>query len=346
MRQRGTHPSSNTDPASVPPKPPSEFVNPQASGFDAFYCHPGVEGAHEKGGVEGEGGRFRRNHCVPMLTVDSLEELNDVLIVADAKDDHRRIENRTQTVGHDFAFERETLRPLPIEVFPTWLSLTPRVDRYSRITVRQRHYSVPARLIGRRVRAHLGASSVVAFDGRTEVARHERLIAAGGQSLVLDHYLEILQRKPGALPGATALVQARASKVFTPEHEAFWAAARKANGDSNGTRALIEVLLLHRHLAAVDVIAGITAALTVGSINPDVVAVEARKAAQQRRTDPGVAGTESSGDDVLSLAGRHPVPELPGDARPLPTVDILDKASPVPLRRIGLVSLERRGRTR
>ncbi len=26
-------------------------------GFDAFYCKPGVEGAHEKGGVEGEGGR-------------------------------------------------------------------------------------------------------------------------------------------------------------------------------------------------------------------------------------------------------------------------------------------------
>jgi hypothetical protein len=28
-------------------------------GFDAFYCQPGVGGAHEKGGVEGEGGRFR-----------------------------------------------------------------------------------------------------------------------------------------------------------------------------------------------------------------------------------------------------------------------------------------------
>ncbi len=28
-------------------------------GFDAFYCQPGVDGAHEKGGVEGEGGRFR-----------------------------------------------------------------------------------------------------------------------------------------------------------------------------------------------------------------------------------------------------------------------------------------------
>ena len=29
-------------------------------GFDAFYCQPGHEGSHEKGGVEGEGGRFRR----------------------------------------------------------------------------------------------------------------------------------------------------------------------------------------------------------------------------------------------------------------------------------------------
>ncbi len=26
---------------------------------------PGIEGAHEKGGVEGEVGRFRRNHLVP-----------------------------------------------------------------------------------------------------------------------------------------------------------------------------------------------------------------------------------------------------------------------------------------
>ena len=30
-------------------------------GFDAFYCQPGIAGAHEKGGVEGEVGWFRRN---------------------------------------------------------------------------------------------------------------------------------------------------------------------------------------------------------------------------------------------------------------------------------------------
>ena len=35
--------------------------------------------------------------------------------------------------------------------------------------------------------------------------------------LDLDHYLEILLRKPGALPGATALAQARAAGAFTSD---------------------------------------------------------------------------------------------------------------------------------
>lgn len=42
-------------------------------GFDSFYCQPGIAGAHEKGGVEGEVGRFRRNRLTPMPEVGSLE---------------------------------------------------------------------------------------------------------------------------------------------------------------------------------------------------------------------------------------------------------------------------------
>jgi hypothetical protein len=41
--------------------------------------------------------------------------------------------------------------------------------------------------------------------------------------LVLDHYLEVLAGKPGALPGSTPLAQARRDGSFTPVHEAFWA---------------------------------------------------------------------------------------------------------------------------
>jgi hypothetical protein len=46
------------------------------AGLDAFYCRPGIDGAHEKGGGEGEVGRFRRNHLVPVPDVTTLAELN------------------------------------------------------------------------------------------------------------------------------------------------------------------------------------------------------------------------------------------------------------------------------
>lgn len=73
-------------------------------GFDAFYCRPGVEG---------EGGRFSRTHCVPMPVVDSIAELNELLDATDAKDDHRRIAIRSVPVVAGFVFERDLLRPLP-----------------------------------------------------------------------------------------------------------------------------------------------------------------------------------------------------------------------------------------
>jgi hypothetical protein len=132
-------------------------------GFDAFYCRPGHEGSHEKGGVEGEGGRFRRNHCVPMPVVDSIEELNELLEAWDNADDARRIGNRATNVGTDWALERELLRPLPTEPFDTALTVTPWVDRYAQVMVRCDQYSVPARFIGHRLRVKLSASTVTVF---------------------------------------------------------------------------------------------------------------------------------------------------------------------------------------
>jgi transposase len=292
-------------------------------GFDSFYCRPGHEGSHEKGGVEGEGGRFRRNHCVPMPAVDSIEELNALLVAGDDADDARRIGNRTSSVGTDWAFEKTLLRPLPTEPFDTALTLTPRVDRYAQVMVRGNQYSVPARFIGHRLRVKLSASTVTVFDRTMVVARHQRAIGKGVKILNLDHYLEILLRKPGALPGATALAQARAAGVFTTTHDAFWAAARKVLGDSPGTRALIEVLLLHRHLEHADVLDGISAALTVGSVSADVVAVEARKSAQRRGIQPPPVQVIQRSRQLVSLTERR-LAELPGDDRPLPPVEVYD----------------------
>jgi transposase len=292
-------------------------------GFEAWYCRAGHEGSHEKGGVEGEGGRFRRNHCVPMPVVDSIDELNALLEAADEADDARRIGNRAASVGHDWTFEKTLLRPLPAEPFDTTLTMTPRVDRYAQIMVRCNQYSVPARFIGHRLRVKLSASAVTVYDRTTVVARHQRAIGKGVKVLDLDHYLEILCRKPGALPGATALAQARAAKKFTAEHEAFWAAARKAHGDAAGTRALVEVLLLHRHRDRADVLAGITAALSVGSTSPDVVALEARRAVERRGAAPDSDSSAEDGGRVVILA-EHRSAAVPVDERPVPSVDKYD----------------------
>lgn len=246
-------------------------------GFDSFFCIPGPEGAHEKGGVEGEVGRFGRRHLVPMPGVSSLEELKEIVARGDDADDARRIGARFLTVGEHFALEAEALRPLPAEPFETTLSLSCRVDSKSRVCVRQCFYSVPARYVGRRIEVRLGASVIEALDGSKVVASHARAVAKGAESLVLDHYLEVLRVKPGALLGATALVSARAGGGFTPGHEAFWSEARRRLGDQGGTKALVEVLLAHRSLPHAAVVAGMAAALAAGSVDPAVVVVEARR---------------------------------------------------------------------
>jgi hypothetical protein len=252
-------------------------------GFDSFYCLPGIEGAHEKGGVEGEIGRFRRRHLTPVPHVPTLAALNAALAAADARDEGRRIAARIETVGAAAARER-LVRPLPGTPFDPAQTLSGRVDAKARICVRQSYYSVPARLAGRRITARLGATTVQAVADGAVVAEHARSLHKGSEDLLLDHYLEVLIGKPGARAGATALASARASGSFTAGHQAFWDAARRALGDGAGTRALIGVLLLHRTMPAAAVAAGTAGALALGRFEPDLVAVEARRWLEAART--------------------------------------------------------------
>ncbi|MFI0968239.1 hypothetical protein ACH4S8_43915 [Streptomyces sp. NPDC021080] len=65
-------------------------------------------------------------------------------------------------------------------------------------------------------------------------------------------------------------------------------AAKKALGDTKGAKALVKALLLHRHQQHADVVIGIRAALEAGTFNEDVIALEARKAAQAAGRAPTV----------------------------------------------------------
>jgi transposase len=256
--------------------------------FDSFFCQPGIKGSHEKGGVEGEVGRFRRRHLVPVPHVASMAELNERLAAAAAADDRRFIAQRRITVGEHFALEADALRALPGEPFDYTVVASHRVDRKSRVSVRGCLYSVPVRYSARRLEVRVAAESVEVLDGATVVARHPRGLK-GDEVLVLDHYLEVLAVKPGALPGSTALARARAAGAFGADHERFWVEARRRVGDRDGTKALIEVLLLHRTLPAAAVTAGMQRALAAGSVDPAVVAIEARRMHRPAQAAAGAA---------------------------------------------------------
>lgn len=132
--------SSSPDHPWVHRKHPSEFANSRRFGLEALYCPPGIRGAHEKGGVEGQVGWFRRNHLVPVPEVDTLAELNAMIDRWDQEDDARRIRSRPRTIGEYCAAEQSLLVPLPEEPFEAGRLSTPRVDRYSQICVRMNRY--------------------------------------------------------------------------------------------------------------------------------------------------------------------------------------------------------------
>jgi hypothetical protein len=185
-----------------------------------------------------------------------------------------------------------------------------RLDLRARVSVRQCYYSVPARYAGRRLSVRLTATTVEVFDADRLVARHERAAGRYVEVLVLDHYLEVLRTKPGALPGATALAQAKASGAFTATHQRYWDAARRARGDAAGTRALIEILLAHRTLPRHALEAAMRTAIDTSLLDPQVVIIDARRHTITSDRGQPVGRDRDRGTPVLSgvpcrVAGRR-----------------------------------------
>jgi hypothetical protein len=83
--------------------------------------------------VEGEIGRFRRRHLVPVPAVASLAALNQMIAAADMVDDGRVITGRPVAVAAAFAAEQPAMLPLPAEPFDPAGLLQARVDGRARV---------------------------------------------------------------------------------------------------------------------------------------------------------------------------------------------------------------------
>lgn len=210
-------------------------------GFQTEFCNPGQ--GHEKGGVEGEVGYFRRNHLVPVPQVASLEELNQVLVAACRADEQRRITGKPHTVGEALQIEREHLLPLPAEGFELAETSFPIIDGKGCVKVRTNWYSTPLKP-GTRTRVKLLPAYVEVWQERECVARHERSFSRYQQVLDLEHYLDVLERKPGALAGSSPLEQWRQRGRWPESFDHLWQSLRERHGPQTGTREMIDLLTL------------------------------------------------------------------------------------------------------
>jgi transposase len=237
-------------------------------GFQSEFCTPG-EG-HEKGGVEGEGGYFRRNHLVPVPKVANWEALNLFLLAASRNDEQRLIGERAQTVGAGMNLEREHLRVLAEEGFDLAAVHFPHVNGSGCVKVLTNFYSVPLP-VGIEVQARVHSSYVEIWHQGECLARHERCFDRQQQVLNLEHYLEALTKKPGAFAGSTPLEQWRAQGRWPASFDRFWEMLKQRRGQQPGTRAMIDVLLLGRQFGYPRLEAGIEKALDLGCFDVEAV---------------------------------------------------------------------------
>jgi hypothetical protein len=272
--------------------------------FESQFTLVGLEGAHEKGGIEGEVGRFRRRHLVPVPDVASLADLNARLRAACEHDFARRITGHADTVGDALARERPLLRLLPDESLQTAEQVTPRVDAKALVSVRQNRYSVPVALVGLRVTATIGAREITIAHAGRQVASHDRLVGRFGTSARLDHYLELLARKPAALIGSVALAQERGRGAWPDCLDELWARIAERYGASEAARQMVDVLMLAREHGPAQTELAVRGALTAGAHDGRAVAVLAR------RTTGGPPPAPLTDLEPRLAAHARPAPDL------------------------------------
>jgi len=229
--------------------------------FEAEFCN--VARGNEKGGVEGEVGYFRRNHLVPVPKVSDFAELNRQLVEACRNDQQRTVGERPEMVRQGMEAECAVMLPLAAEPFEIAEVSFPIVDQKGCVRVSTNWYSTPLRA-GTRARAVSRPITIEVWSEGKLIARHERCYGRAQQVLNLEHYLEVLERKPGAFAGSTPLKQWRERGRWPESFDLLWSSLQRRHGKEGGTRQMIELLMLGRAAGYERLKSGIEHALKLG----------------------------------------------------------------------------------
>jgi len=181
---------------------------------------------------------------VPVPEAESLEALNDRLLEECLAYGEHRIRGREGTVNELFAEEQGRLLPLPATPFSITQITSGKVDAYATVIVDKNRYSVPSVYVGLRVQVQLSVTHVEIFYNGKKLARHLRLFGNNKWQLDPDHYLELIQQRPGAFHDARPLRRWR--ETWPPCLEKLLARFQENQGETAGIKDFISVLMLYR----------------------------------------------------------------------------------------------------
>jgi transposase len=167
---------------------------------DAEFCN--VASGWEKGIVEKNVQDSRRRvwHEATRRRWGSFEELNAWLGTRcrELWQELRHPEHEAFSIAEMLEHERTQLLPMTVP-FDGYVEKPARVSSTCLVSVARNRYSVPCELAGQMVSTRLYPSRVKIVAGDDIVADHERLNAEGRTQYDWQHYVPLLQRKPGAL---------------------------------------------------------------------------------------------------------------------------------------------------
>ena len=251
--------------------------------FDPDFCN--VASGWEKGVVEKNVQDSRRRIWIDACRrrFGSFAELNTWLAERCRAlwREIRHPEHRQFSVAEMLELEQAHLMPMPAP-FDGYVEKPARVTGTCLVSIARNRYSVPCELAGQMVSTRLYPTSVMVVADDAIVARHDRLTEYGKTRYDWQHYIPLLERKPGAL---------RNGAPFADMPEPLQRLRRALLRDEGGDRVMAKVLAMVPR-------AGLEAILT----------------AVERAFEAAPPSGRVSLEHVINVLGRLNAPPLPPNA--------------------------------
>jgi hypothetical protein len=165
--------------------------------------------------------------------------------------------------------EKQFLLSLPAVPFSNIGAWSGKADKFSTVHVDKNRYSAPTEYAGRKLSAVVSIDRVEIYCGAQKIALHRRLFGNNKWQLDPMHYLDLIHQRPQAFDSARAIRQWR--KQWPQCLEQLLERFRQKQGDTNGAKEFISVLMLFKEHPGPDVIAAVEEAVSANVSCADAV---------------------------------------------------------------------------